>query len=452
VKSLPNRHRSELIWLGVLLVAALVLRVAALIHFRADLDADPDIYLSLAQGLADGRGYSVPGTEIPTAFRPPLYPMLLFLTGGAEHLLPRAGLQLLLSMLTLPLVWLCGYQLGLPWHSRLIAVAIMVFDPLLLRYVPFPMTETTCAFLIALLLVCLTREGSGSISLSFCTGLAFAACVLSRPTFWAFGMLYLVAWLGGSYWLGLKSSSPSQNTVAGAPVWKRVITCATAIAVCVAPWVIRNAIQMGSPILMTSHGGYTLLLGNNAAFYHEVVEQPIGTIWDGSHGPGQAAWYESVQQSQRDAGLSSELEKDKDLNRRAWQVIGEHPQLFFQACLLKFLWFWNVAPHAAATPLPGLVRSAVIAWYLVCWSCLLGGLGIVLNRIARRTSGVMGWLAPVIVVLSMTSAHLLYWSDARMRAPLMPAVALLAALAVSTSLGRLRPPFFSRNSGDRHDF
>ena len=51
-------------------------------------------------------------------------------------------------------------------------------------------------------------------------------------------------------------------------------------AVCgLAPWAIRNQIVVGRPIVSTTHGGYTLLLGNNPSFYDHLRTAPRGTVW-----------------------------------------------------------------------------------------------------------------------------------------------------------------------------
>ncbi len=40
----------------------------------------------------------------------------------------------------------------------------------------------------------------------------------------------------------------------------------------ISPWAIRNWQVFGRPIITTTHGGYTLWLANNPAYYREVVE------------------------------------------------------------------------------------------------------------------------------------------------------------------------------------
>ena len=47
---------------------------------------DRDLYLGIAGEMRAGHGFATPGSDPPraTAFRPPLYPLLLVLTGGGR--------------------------------------------------------------------------------------------------------------------------------------------------------------------------------------------------------------------------------------------------------------------------------------------------------------------------------------------------------------------------------
>ncbi|MBX3436582.1 MAG: hypothetical protein KF861_03760 [Planctomycetaceae bacterium] len=65
------RH-SRMFLIGVLMGAALF-RAGVATFWPENLHQDRDIYMALAEGIAAGRGFSVPGSEVPTAYRPPLY-------------------------------------------------------------------------------------------------------------------------------------------------------------------------------------------------------------------------------------------------------------------------------------------------------------------------------------------------------------------------------------------
>jgi hypothetical protein len=62
-------------------------------------------------------------------------------------------------------------------------------------------------------------------------------------------------------------------------------------------------------------------------------------------------------------------------------------------------------------------------WYVLLF--LLAAIGAYAKGLDL---GRVPWLWPVLMCLAFTVVHGVYWSDLRMRAPLMPAVCLLAAL------------------------
>ena len=421
-----RRLPAETPWQLTILVIAFALRCVALHHFWGDLNTDPDIYLGLARQMASGKGFSEVGGEAPTAFRPPLYPLLLTPVCGEDQQWGRAALHLILSTITFLGIWRIGRNLSLTPVQLGLASLLYAFDPLSVRYVALPMTETVCATLVTLLLVCLTESSSGRSS-SLLTGLAFGLAVLSRPTFWIFGIVYFPIWL----WT--ESKSLRADPTSGSPghsLIPRIGYASIGILVCVLPWVIRNAIVMKSPIVMTTHGGYTLLLGNNEAFYREVVNQPWGTIWDGTHGPGQEVWYQQVKQEAEQEGITGEIAMDRWMAKKAQKAILEHPVDFLKACFLKFCWFWNLGPQAQgpeAHSLPPALLWAIRSGYLLFWSLGVIGLLKCLQALWRKAPNARLWLAPIIMVGSLSFAHLVYWSDARMRTPVTPAIALIAA-------------------------
>ena len=59
--------------LGLIIILAVLLRAAVMVRGSGAFD-DPDNYLPMARSLASGEGFSFKGR--PTAYRPPLYPLL----------------------------------------------------------------------------------------------------------------------------------------------------------------------------------------------------------------------------------------------------------------------------------------------------------------------------------------------------------------------------------------
>ena len=143
--------------------------------------------------MADGKGYVDPQTGHPTAYRPPLYPLLLSAVircGGSD-----AAIGIVQAILGVATVWLtifAGRRLGLG-RGSILAGALVAVDPILLFQTSQVMTETTATFLAALCLwLCLLPPSSFK---GLLIGVVFGAACLCRPTFWAFGIVAGVVWV-----------------------------------------------------------------------------------------------------------------------------------------------------------------------------------------------------------------------------------------------------------------
>ena len=145
--------------LFALVVVGLVARGAVIVPTLGRLE-DPDNYLPLARALAEGRGFVINGR--PTAYRPPLYPIVLapLTLAPGEHLgRGVAGLHLLLGGATVALTAWTARRWGLSRGRALAAAAIVACDPVLVVQARAVMTETFSAFLLAATLAALTVPG-----------------------------------------------------------------------------------------------------------------------------------------------------------------------------------------------------------------------------------------------------------------------------------------------------
>ena len=430
----------------LLLTAAAGIRLAALVVERDHLSRDIDAYRKLAEGLADGRGYSVPGGTRPTAFRPPLYPLLLaavFRFGGGNVAIGLV--HLVLSTATVVLTYCVGQRLGLG-RGSLIAAALVAVDPLLVQYTTVPMTETLFTFLVALLLFLLVRRDDapnegiptsiatgdwGPRSYRLFVGVVFALGALCRPAIWAFGGLVVGWWI-------LQRWKPSRQQRRRIP-WE----VALGTAVVVGPWLVRNMLVLDRPIFTTTHGGYTLLLGNNPVFYREVVDRPWGTVWDRG---SLAKWNRSLEAAMRQENppVESESARDRWMTRRAISNIRAQPAEFLRACQLRMLRFWNVAPLGPATD---AIRSVwlrfcrltgqenwktyrddavtIVRWGLSLFYAAIT-IGLLLSLLRMNRTEWRCFSPLLLLIVSLCVVHLFYWANTRMRAPLIPAIALLA--------------------------
>ena len=502
---------------------ALAVRVAAAWRWAGEAGDDVDMYRALAAGLLAGDGFADPATGVPTAFRPPLVPLIYAALGNAGWAI--LTFQALAGAATAGLTVRLGTLLGLGWKLAAVAGAVVALDPVLVRYTPRPMTEVTCGLLLAGLLCRLvaarvprasrrdgttrsraagTRDACGHVL----TGVLFGLCVLCRPTVWAFGGLLAAAWV----WDRLRGRAGRLHGLG---------TLAAALlgaAVVVGPWAGRNWAVFGRPIVMTTHGGYTLHLANNARFYYFVVRGPAGAVWGGE---GLSYWQsmqredfysdvlgaETILLPRNDLpppgtrGTPEEILGDAESDH--WfqrgsvaEVVGPHlvpppsgpppnllfPQLwqrrtepavytevtvfppptprhelardrwhrdaavafiksdpagFARAVPLRVSRLWGPVPLGpAAAGLPRGAWWAVGGWNVAVFLLAAAGVVRVWGRGESRGWNWRAWRVMILLPVAFTVVHAVYWSNARMRGPAMPAVAVLAAAGLAGRFGR----------------
>ena len=103
--------------------------------------------------------------------------------------------------------------------------------------------------------------------------------------------------------------------------------------------------------------------------------------------------------------------------------------MFAYSSLVKVGRLWGFVPHQVdpreSVPCR-LLRYAVGAWYVVVFVLAVVGIYGLGRRMWR-----VPWLWGILLCLSLTAVHAFYWSNLRMRAPLMPVIALVAAAGVA---------------------
>src|SRR5262245_44419461 len=143
------------------------------------------------------------------------------------------------------------------------------------------MTETLAAFLAILSLWCLARfDGCRSWFNAALAGGAIGLAVLCRPAF--------LPWLGlvGLGMLVVRGGPDFKFQVSNfnlPQVGWRLLNLAVlglAASAVISPWAIRNYHEFGRLIITTTHGGYTLLLGNNERFYSWLDSSTHDVPWN----------------------------------------------------------------------------------------------------------------------------------------------------------------------------
>ena len=417
---------------AVIFVVALVVRLIAAVVWWPDTQTDPDTYVGLARNVASGVGFCTPGTDNPTAYRPPVYPLMLATLVDVPGF--RGGLavplwNILFDAATIGFVWSrLRFTSESMWGART-AVFVLAVDPLMVRYVALPMTELcfTCWSTAGLLLLSNLdnwRPSGGTKFDRYSWGFAGAllgVAALCRPSIWPFIAVFIGGSVSGTVWSAERRRELPKRL-------RELAAFGLGIGIIVSPWVLRNTLVLGRPILTTTHGGYTLLLGNNPVFYDEVARQPWGTVWSG----------DSLERWQRkmladmDADLgpdADESAKDRWQANRAWEHIAADPTGFFAATWYRLRSFWSLAPRGADLV---WVSWLVGLWYGAVFAAAAVGLAAMLWQ---RTSGTWVLLA---YVAALQGVHLVYWTDARMRMPVHPVLAVFVAATVNALMSQRR--------------
>ncbi len=437
--SLPKTGRKSLV--GLLLLTALV-RGGLLLVQSNHLKDDPDAYRAVAEILADSEIFAKPiagksgGQFVPTAIRPPLYPVLLSMVAwdGKVTAVAAGLLNWLMGIATVAALFRLTTRWGLG-HAGVVACLLVALDPLLLHQSTLVMTETIATLMTVLVLVALTElHASRNLWWAIVCGAVMAATVMCRPTFLAWlGLVlltlpFVLGWSRRTLWL---------YSVLG-----------LSFIVGMTPWTARNWLIFDKPIFATTHGGYTLLLGNNHSFYHHLKNEPWGAVWEADNEDFQAELaqarrqaqidYRDEQQEIRNAkiddgptlseseySVATELLDDRGYYEHAFSVIQAEPATFAYSCAVRVTRFWTPLPHRLSEDESTgrtALRYGVAVWESILLVCGLLGL-IRLKRAALKYP----WLWGLLLCFSFTLVHTFYWSNIRMRAPLIPVVCMLAA-------------------------
>ena len=421
MKTIVKQHK----WLLLVLLMALLMRLAVVgFQFESLSATDPDSYRAIAVNLVETGVYSLGGD--PTAFRPPVYPLILSLGMflGIPHGIWVGGIHILFGVLTV----LLTYRVALMMSHKpvaLLAATLVCVDPILLNQSVLTMTETTATLLgiLAIWLLVRTVDNPNKLNIVL-TGVTLGVAGLCRPTFFVFAAMGLLV-------LMFSKTVP----------WKKQLHTNLLVGCCllvtIAPWVIRNQISLGKPVIATTHGGYTLLLGNNPLFY-EHLDQPLGTYgaqhfdrgvrrFNISENPSYDFWGPRAM-VQPKVISRNEIERDRFAYEVAKYHISQQPKLFARSIVRRVGKLWSPLPNAGASNESSgrfIQRLAVGGWYLTLFVVVFW-FSVRQNNQWLTTPMKLG----IVMILAFTLVHAVYWSDMRMRAPLMPTLYLAAALAL----------------------
>ncbi|MEM9364537.1 MAG: glycosyltransferase family 39 protein [Planctomycetota bacterium] len=430
-----------------LALVALIVRVSWLWVHPSYMVADPDAYGEIARTLADTGVYGVRYGAIEpsiTAFRPPLYPWLIswFVNSEGLDVTGVAWMHLVMGVVTALGVW----SLVLHYHGQRsvawLAGGLVVVDPLLLNQSSQLMTETLAAFLVVAIWWTYvmyhrvvdrstppdkeasqargqevaveastgerTRSARAWIALSALLGCLLTLAYLCRPTFLVWSLMLIA----GDLFLARRNRRARR--VGGVIALSMVMLGVTA-------WTLRNQHVLQRPVWATTHGGYTLLLGNNDWFYDHLVDRPW--LWPWHRRSWQPEAFFAAYQERVVDSIAGECRQDDASKEWAMETIKRRPMTAIWASLQRVIRLWNPFPASV----PGRSKSLVLGVGLF-YCCKSLAVAACLFRY-RRCLLSAWWWTTLSLAITLTTVHSLYWSNPRMRAPIAPMTAAVAALA-----------------------
>jgi len=426
VKTSKTSKRRAGLAVGVIVIAALALRLAYSFGAGGLLErVDPDAYLAIAGNLAEGEGFaSVAGQ--PTAYRPPMYPVfvaaILIMSGGSLHVV--AVVQAVISALTIAGVYGIARELG-GERAGLAGAAIAAVDPFMIHTSGEGMSEALfCLFLVGGIFYLVMSEKGDShlfpgkrwlspfISRTVLATLAIALAGMTRPIAWPLCALPVLLAL---FRKGKLSA--------------RLAHAVLVVAICAAvsgPWIVRNKVRFDAFIPTTTHGGYTLYLGNNP-YLRDAVRWRRGAWLS-----GESTFDAFEQEVARARRGRTEVEFDYLMRRKGLDYIRDHPKEALRLALAKFTFFWRPAPSRTSSrgAIPDIVRYPLGVFSILLFAGTIAGIPL----ISRNGRLLLVMLFPVVL---MTATHTILWSQLRFRLPLHPLMAALCGVAIGAVLTRL---------------
>ncbi len=261
-------------------------------------------FFELAQGIATGSGIAFPGGP-PTAFRVPLYPILLAgLTLGHQAFWPVVIFESAIGAFTV----LCVAQLARTMFPGTAGVRVATWAAAGTAFYPYyvihdtALEETSLFTLLTLVSVLLVLRSlrDQRVSCAAAAGLALGLTVLTRATIAPFALLV-------PFWLAWRGRA------------RAGLACGILLAVTVSPWLWRNYIVTGVPTLSTETG-IELWTGNNGYLFDYYPQQSS----DLSKGEAIGA-LTPADQKQLQVLSKHENAMSRWFAHKAWDYIKQHP-------------------------------------------------------------------------------------------------------------------------------
>lgn len=360
--------------------------------FGVRLFGDEGDYSAIAENLATKNIYSKDGEQL-TAYRPPLWPILLSIIYRFSG--PKALYGMMLNCLLATCVIILTYFFTKKYwgpNCALLAMLVINFDPNTLKYFCHLLTETLYSFLLLLLIITFPDNKDSSIKPrdfilpGFLAGLASltrAEGALLLPIV----LLYLA--------INIYSSNKGQ-------VLRFGFVFIFSFSIALTPWILRNWLTMHSFIPLTTNSGTVFAGAHNIKV---LTENPGGWL--------------NCSQYLETAKLTKIMElPENERNRYLWHfgISTLEMMSFPQIAKLEWLKFRALlAPEFDSREgLPGLITSVLnIVVIIICYAFLIAITIDYKNSFPYPSLILLVFMVPVVTAL-------IFYGGPRFRVPYEP--------------------------------
>ena len=424
----PRIERRELIWLALIVVAALAVRVIWVLAMRVPLPdslppmptGDPWNYNILAQRIAGGEGY-VNADGDPTAFWPVGYPAflaLVYLLFGYSHTAVGVA-QSVVGAISVAATYALARQF-LSGRASLIAAGLTAFIPShIIGFTPNLLSEVLYTASVLLALIAATRFMRGptwlnAAAFGFLVGVS--VYVKTVLLLFPFAVALLIAIRGGA---GMRKA-----------VGLSAVSAAVMLLT-LTPWTVRNYFAMDAFVLVSTNGGFNFYIDNaphstggynheyNYCVYCQMQHSPSDVMeWDW---PGDAEF--------EDFYYYSEVEQNARGYRLGMEYILNNPVEWLSLIPNKVFHTWARDTESMSYP-EGYPELAYWLSILAQRFWILTVLCAVAAALSRPPVGY--WLrSPAAVVplvlVYWVAVHLFAHGEGRYHAPMIPVALIMAA-------------------------
>jgi 4-amino-4-deoxy-L-arabinose transferase-like glycosyltransferase len=434
-------RRTVWLWAGALIACAAVARVgwaAWIAHAEPSAVRDPDSpgYLAPARALVDAGRFSITPTDpIPMFIRTPGYPVFLAsILWFTDSRWAISLIQAIVSLLAVAAVVWVGRRLIGP-SAGLVAGAVVVLDPLQFVASGTLLSESLSAVVVALM------AGVGAVVFALrspaqvppgallALGALAAAATMVRPSFWFYPAVIVIL-------LAVRLRRLPRRTLVA-----QLLVFMLPIVLVVGGWQLRNHARVGS-WQVSAVPSINLYCDNAAEVEANLSGASLASVMDRFGCPRAV---DPDTDCERQAGWACWVPDPDapgqgfdDLGREARQILLDHPvqtaRVVGEGLVREIAGPGTdtVARYLGVEPSPALT-AVLFVWNASLWG--FAALGAVVGlRSSHRTfwAFVVATIGYVMLVSAGAAAY------ARLRTPIIPLLALLAAIGVRHAMALRR--------------